>query len=335
LKIRVFQPGDESAQLRIYNEAAASLPKFKAATLDEIRRRSRATDFDPNARFFATAGGQTVGYASFHANGRVSYPWCLPGLESAAEPLFQKILETMQERGIRRAFAAYRGDWNPQLQFFLARGFSQTREMVNFVLDLVEMPTPAARRITAVTPLKPVDLPAVAAMAPGALRTTSIAELEQHFFHNPHFPPDAVFVLRNASDGLPGAVGILIGNSEYANPKQVDAGMPCFRLGAFGTEGMQTKRINGLFSFLAKSEDANRLGLEILNHAALCLRNVEIDSFAAQAASDVPHLLRFYESHFRRQGSFPVLERDLTAAADKPKTETAATSNDEARTMKE
>jgi hypothetical protein len=233
-----------------------------------------------------------------------------------AEPLFAKVIESMQARGIRTAFAAYRADWNAQIDFFLAQGFHQAREMVNFIVDLVDMPTPAARRNTAVTPLQASDLPAVTAMVPGALRTTSLEELERHFLRNPYFPAEAVFVLRNPADGLPAAVGVLVSDSSYANPKQVDASMPCFRLGAFGTEGMQTKRINGLFSFLAKSEDANRLGLELLNHAALRLRNAEVDSFAAQAASDVPHLVRFYDSTFRRQGSFPVLERSLTPAAD-------------------
>jgi hypothetical protein len=32
---------------------------------------------------------------------------------------------------------------------------------------------------------------------------------------------------------------------------------------------------------------------------------------AAQVPSDVPHLLMFYQSHFRRQGSFPVYEKSL------------------------
>jgi hypothetical protein len=316
LMIRAFQAGDETAQLRIFNEAAAKLPKFKPATLDEIRRRARGTDFDPTSRFFAIDGGQPVAYANFHTNGRVSYPWCLPGHEKMAEPLFANVIECMKERGICTAFAAYRGDWTAQLDFFVAQGFRQARDIINFVVDLVDMPTPAARRNTAVTPLQTSDLPTVAAMVPGALRATSPEELERHFFHNPYFPAEAVFVLRSPTDGLPAAVGILVSNSSYANPKQIDASMPCFRLGAFGTEGMQTKRINGLFSFLAKSEDANRSGLELLTHAALRLRNAEVDSFAAQAASDVPHLVRFYESTFRRQGSFPVLERSLIPAAD-------------------
>ena len=323
MKIRAYQTGDEQAQLQIFNEAAAKLSKFKAATLDEIRRRARAADFDPNSRFIAMEGGQPVAYASFQANGRVSYPWHLPGHEGVAEPLFEKILQAMQERCIETAFAAYRADWTGQLEFFRARGFQQAREMVNFVVDLVDMPTPAARRSMPVNALQPSDLPTVAAFASGALRTNSVAELERYLFHNPYYPPEALFALRG-SDGLPAAIGILVGNPSYANPKQVDAGMPCYRLGAFGTEGMQTKRINGLFSFLTREEDASRLGLELLNHAALRLRNVEIDSFAAQAPSDVPHLLRFYQSHFRHQGSFPVLERNLKAQAEPVKQTSAA-----------
>ena len=83
--IRTYQPSDEAGQVGIYNEAAASLPKFKPATLDEWRRRCRAADFDPATRFFAIEDGQPVGYASFHANGRISYPWCRQGYERLAE----------------------------------------------------------------------------------------------------------------------------------------------------------------------------------------------------------------------------------------------------------
>src|SRR5262249_20340826 len=104
VKIRVFQPGDESAQLKIYNEAAAKLPGFKPATLDEVRRRMRAPEFDPNSRFFVTEAGQTLGYAGFHPNGRVSFPWCVPGHENLAAPLFEKVVEAMTERRIGKAF---------------------------------------------------------------------------------------------------------------------------------------------------------------------------------------------------------------------------------------
>jgi hypothetical protein len=75
---------------------------------------------------------------------------------------------------------------------------------------------------------------------------------------------------------------------------------------------MQTKRVNGLFSFLAPAgDDADEMGLELLRHAATRLRQTGAASLAAQVPSDVPHLLHFYEMFFRRQGSFPVFERAL------------------------
>src|SRR5207253_1555116 len=134
-----------------------------------------------------------------------------------------------------------------------------------------------------------------------ALRTTSTEALERHFFHNPYFPPEALFVLRNREDGTPEAVGVVILNKAYANPMQLDANMPCFRLGAFGTEGMQAKRVNGLFSFIARAQDVNRLGLALMGHAAFQLQEADMPTFAAQVPSDAPSLLHFYQSHFRKQ----------------------------------
>jgi hypothetical protein len=311
MTIRSFQPGDEAAQVSIYNEAAAELPKFKPATLDEVRRRCRSPEFDPGTRFYALDGDQPVAYGMFHANGRVSYPWCRKGHESWAAPLFGHLMQAARQRGLTRVFAAYRADWNAQLDFFAAHGFQKTRELVNFVLELIEMPTPAAKPPTPYSNLRPEDLPALVKLAPEALRTTSLEELERYFLHNPYFPPESLFVLRGRTDGLPEAVGLVIVNNNYANPRQLDASMPCFRLGAFGTEGMQTKRVNGLFSFLTRSQDANRLGLQLMGHAGFRLQEADVATFAAQVPSDAPALLRFYQSHFRRQGSFPVLERAL------------------------
>jgi hypothetical protein len=312
MTIRAFRPGDEAAQVGIYNEACASLPKFKPATLDEIRRRCRAAEFDPGSRFFALLENKPVGYASFHANGLVSYPWCRPGQEAWAEPLFECVLEAMRQRGLTKAFAAYRGDWTAQQEFFEAHGFCLAREMVNFWLDPADMPTPAAQRSLPVSPLRREDIPAVFALAPQALRVSSSAELEQHLLHNPFFSAEDVFVLRDRSQSTILAAGILVANQAYADPKQLDAAMPCFRLGAFGTEGMQTKRVNGLFSLLAPdNQDVNSVGQALLGHAAFRLHRTEAAAFAAQVPSDVPHLLRFYQHRFRRQGSFPVLERVL------------------------
>jgi hypothetical protein len=88
--------------------------------------------------------------------------------------------------------------------------------------------------------------------------------------------------------------------------------MPCFRLGAFGTEGLTHKRINGLFSVVAAdNRDIMPHTLELLNYINRKLEDIELDSLAAQVSSDAPHLVRFYKSHFRKQGSFPVYERNL------------------------
>jgi hypothetical protein len=312
MTIRTFGAGDDAAQVGIYNEAAADLPKFKPATLDEVRRRCRAANFDPTTRFVAVDNGKPVGYATFHANGRVNYPWCRKGHEDQAEPLFDAVLAAMKQRGLTRAFAAYRGDWPVQRDFFLAHGFHQAREMVNFVIDLADLPTPAAQPDTAITPLRPDDVPAVLVLAPNVLRVQTADELAQHLFHNPYFPPESAFVFRSKSDGKPLAAALLVQNDAYANPKQLDSAMPCFRLGAFGTEGMQWKRINGLFSFLTPdSRDVGSLGLDLLGDASFRLQPTDVATLAAQVPSDATHLLRFYKQYFREQGSFPIFEREL------------------------
>jgi hypothetical protein len=316
MTIRGFQPGDDVAQVSIYNDAAGELPKFKPATVDEVRRRCRSADFDPNARFYAVpdgvAGNRPVGYVAFQHNGRVSFPWCRKGYEALAEPLFERMLQAMRERGLRPAFAAYRGDWPAQRDFFLKHGFRQTREMINYVMDLNEMPTPAARVGAAITPLTPDDVPAVVEMGAGVLRTSDPGQVEALLFRNPFFPPDSLFALRSRSGGHPIAVGIVVTNPDYANPRLLDGGMPCFRLGAFGSEGMTLKRINGLFSFLAADpREAHAYGLDLLSYACIAVESTNVETFAAQVPSDVEHLSRFYKSLFRRQGSFPIFEREL------------------------
>jgi hypothetical protein len=311
MDIRTFRPGDDVAQVSIYNEAAADLPKFKAATLDEVRRRSRAPEHDPSKRFVAVVDGRPVAYAGFHTNGRVSYPWFRKGHDAAAQPLFERVLQAMKERGLERAFAAYRADWPMQQAFFQKNGFQPRREMVNFTLDLVDMPTPMARPSSTVGPATPDDIPAIQEFGANILLIRDRAALEAYLFQNPYFPADSVFALRNRS-GAPLAVGLLVANPDYANPLQVDAAMPCFRLGAFGTEVMQTKRINGLFSFLAPDgSDVNPMALDLLGYAAYKLRDTDVDTFGAQVPSDAGHLHRFYKQYFQRQASFPILDRPL------------------------
>ena len=312
MEIRTYLPGDEAAQVSIYNEAAADLPKFKPATLDEVRRRGHATDYDPTAHLLALEGTQPVAYAGFHTNGRVSYPWCRKGHEAAAQPLFDEALQLMKARRISRAFAAYRADWPTQQEFFQTNGFQPRREMVNFALDLVDMPTPMARPNSSVSPATPADVPAILQLGANVLQVRDEAALERYLFQNPYFPADSAFVLRGRTGGAPLAAGIVVANPAYANPLQVDAAMPCFRLGAFGTAGMHAKRINGLFSFLsADDRNAHPYALDLMGFAAYKVRDTDIETFGAQVPSDAGHLLRFYKQYFQRQASFPILERIL------------------------
>jgi hypothetical protein len=78
---------------------------------------------------------------------------------------------------------------------------------------------------------------------------------------------------------------------------------------------MQHKRVNGLFSFVAPKDSRSgaAVTMDLLSHAAARLDGGSAHAVAAQVPSDQPHLLRFYQSHFRRQGSFPVYERVLGA----------------------
>lgn len=312
MPIRHYQRGDEAAQVAIFNQAAANLPGFKTAQVDDVRRRFLARDFDPTTRLYLEENGQIVGYASFHANGRVSYPWCMPGFESGADGLLAHALKGLKSRGLSRAFAAYHGGWSAVAEFFRRHGFERAREMLNFAQEVLELPTMMNRRGSPFSELRPSDMPDLLSMAPNLWRDLSATDLEKHLLHNPYLPAESFFVIRNRADDKPAAVGVLVENPAYADPLKVDASQPCFRLGAFGTEGLQHKRINGLFSFVcAPTANVSVSGLDLVGHAAMRLDGTSAYALGAQVPSDVPHLLRFYQSHFRLQGKFPVFERTL------------------------
>src|ERR1043166_5491020 len=110
--IRPFQAGDESTQAAIYNAAAGALPKFKAATPQEVQRRTRAPDFDPATRFYAEVDGQVAGYSTIQANGRIGYPWCTPGHERHAGALFDAAIAGLRSEE-RRVGKECRSRWSP------------------------------------------------------------------------------------------------------------------------------------------------------------------------------------------------------------------------------
>ena len=303
MKIRTFQAGDELAQAAVFNVVAFSLPGFKPAQADEVRKRTRARGFDPASRFYAVDGGQVVGYCMLEPDqGRVSYPWCKKGFESA--------LKSARERGLTKLFTAYRKDWDPVLQFFAENGFARARDMINFWADPVDLPTIANRSGLPVSRLKREDIPALAEVGKGVIRLPA-DKLEQHFFSNPYFPVEALLVMRGRTDNAPVAVAIGLEVSTWADVRKVDPLAPCFRMGAFGTEGLNAKRVNGLFSLVAKPEHVIAAGLGLLSETTQEMTDGTVNALAAQCPSDAPHLVSFYSRYFKEQGRFPVLERQL------------------------
>lgn len=311
MNIRTFQPGDEVHQAGLFNMAAFALPGFKPATADEVKRRTRARSFDPTSRFYAEDAGQVVGYCTLEPDqGRVSYPWCKKGFEAAAPLLFDAALKSARDRGITTLFAAYRRDWEPVLQFFTDNGFRVAREMINYWSDPLDLPTLVNRSKAPIDRLRREDVPALAAMGKGVIRLPA-DKLEAYLFANTYFPAEAFLVLRDPA-GRPLAVGVGLESSTYADVRKIDPLAPCFRLGAFGTEGLNAKRVNGLFSYIV-ADPANALpaGLALLSEANQEMTDHTVSAVAAQCPSDVPYLVAFYTRYFKEHGRFPVLERQL------------------------
>lgn len=312
MNVRTFQPGDERTQAGLFNAAAYALPGFKPATEDDVKRRTRSRGADPANRFYAEAGGQVVGYCVLEPDqGRISYPWCKKGFEAAAPELFAAALLRAKACGLAKVFAAYRRDWDAVLGFFSAQGFAKARDVVNYVADPVDLPTVATRSGVPVRRLRRDDLPALAAMGQGLIRVPA-EKMEQYYFANPYFPAEAFLVLEEREGGDPIAVGVGLEAATWADARKVDPQAPCFRMGAFGTEGLNTKRVNGLFSYVvAKPEHALPAGLGLLHEASQEMTEGTVSAIAAQCPSDVPHLLNFYARYFKEQGRFPVYERGV------------------------
>jgi hypothetical protein len=311
MRIRTYQPGDEQAQARIYNTAGGSLPAFKPADPEEIARRYQGDDTDPGSRLYAEVDGEVVGYAVFCGNGRVSYPWCLPEAVEAREPLLDAVLAEMGRRGLPEAWAAYRADWSAVLEFFRGEAFVEKRQMINYLAEVDRMPTdleiPDDRVIE---PLAREEVSQIAALAPGLFSAIEPRSLEAFFWENPFYDfSESLFALKERRSGKVLGACLLVLSDRFADPSRIDAAMPCFRLGAFGTERERHKRVNGLFScaFADEAEGELLLGAPDWSRA----RRAGLTHVAAQAPSDAAALCAFYDRTFRRQGAFPILARRL------------------------
>ncbi|HXD85195.1 MAG TPA: hypothetical protein VN641_01795 [Urbifossiella sp.] len=309
MNIRTFQPGDERVQAGLFNAVAFALPGFKPATEEDVKKRTRARGFDPAHRFYAEEGGAVVGYCVLEAaQNRISYPWCKKGFESAAAPLFEKALEAAKERGLTKLYAAYRRDWEPVLRFLEDNGFAKTRDQINYVAEAVDLPTIASRSNIPFRRLKPEDIPALAELGRGLIRISE-EKLRTYLFSNPYFPVEAFLVMER--DGNPVAVGVGLEIPTWADAKRIDSLAPCFRMGAFGTEGYSAKRVNGLFSFVARPEHTLTAGLALLHEASQEMTEGSVSAICAQCPSDATHLVNFYTRYFKEQGRFPIYERSL------------------------
>lgn len=312
MAIRSYQPGDEQVQASIYNAAAGSLPGFKPAKVDEISRRYQAADFDPASRFFAVEDGEVVGYAVFGPNGRISFPWCLPQAQEWREPLLDAVITEMTKRSLPEAWSAYRADWSSVLKFLEGHGFVEKRAMINYVTELSLLPrrsrVPAERSIEL---LKPEELPRLLALAPRLFSEVDRAAAEQHFWNNPFYRfADHLFALKDAQSGEILGGCVLVIDDRFSDPTKIDAAMPCFRLGAFGTERERHKRVNGLYSCVFVDEAEGEL-LMMLDSVWSRASEAGLNHIAAQAPSDAPAVCALYDLYFQRQGAFPILARRL------------------------
>lgn len=310
MPIRNYQPGDEAAQVRIYNTMAATLPAFKPATCDEVERRYRTVDPDPAAKFYAVEDGEVVGYAVFNPNGRISYPWCLPGSQALREPLLDAVLDALRRRGQQEAWAAYRADWGPVLAFFDDHQFHQSRAMINYIAELAELPHAPVPEGQVIRPLRRDDLPQFVGLGRDLFAGEDVETLEGFYWDNPFFGASDLLALEPTTHhGTLLGAALLIGAAGYADPTKIDAAMPCFRLGAMGTERERHKRVNGLFSCVFADESA---GESLLSEAVRRLQQAGLTHLAAQAPSDQPTLVAFHDRHLHRQGSFPIVARRLS-----------------------
>lgn len=309
--IRNYQPGDEADQAAIYNAAAGALPAFKPATAAEIARRYRTTDPDPGTKFYAVADGRVVGYATFSPTGRISFPWCLPGAESAQPALLDAVLDALRLREARAAWAAYRSDWEPVHDRLHLYGFTHLRDMINYVAELGRLPRTQLPQDRDIGPLERLELTGALRMASNVLPGEPIAEPDRFFWESPYLAPEGLLAIRERGTGRLLGAAVIVINPGYADPTQINAAMPCFRLGTWGTETQRHKRVNGLVSCVFNDDQT---GEWLLSEAARRLETAGLTHAAAQAASDDEKTRALYGHFMAQQGSFPMLARALEPA---------------------
>jgi hypothetical protein len=308
-------PGDELSQVEIYNAVAQSFPGYKSATRDEVVRRYSSTQFDPTTKLYAQDAGRIIAYVTFWSTGRISTPWSANDDADIRSQLMDAALESMRQRGLTRVWAAYRADWTKVHIWLTELGFRSSHDVVNFIAPREYLPDetlPDKMRLEVMTRSDTIQ---VYELNPKAFGVESAEELALAWWDgsdSPYYKDDSRIVLRDLETGDILASGIVILNSDFADPSQVDAAMPCSRLGAVGADSDNCKRMNGLFSYVASPGPNNhRFARVLLAEARRRFSQFGVKEVAAQCKSNRLVEQAFYRTHFRTQGSFPIFIRDI------------------------
>jgi hypothetical protein len=193
------------------------------------------------------------------------------------------------------AWAAYRADWAPVLGFLRAHGFAPVREIINFLAEASALPAAPVPPGLALGPLFLEDLTRLLELSGGLLTDDDPDRLGDFFWDNPFFGPESLIAVR--AGGGHGAVvvaALAIASAGFADPAELDAAMPCFRLGALGTEQERHKRVNGMVSCVFADES---VGAVLLAEAGRRFRAAGLGHAAAQVPSDHPGLVAFYDRY--------------------------------------
>jgi hypothetical protein len=153
-------------------------------------------------------------------------------------------------------------------------------------------------------------LPQLIALDPKLFAGSTPQALEQFFWDNPVYRfPGSLWALKDRTRQAIRGVCVLVVADSYADPTKIDPAMPCFRLGAFGTERERHKRVRGLFSCVfADERDGDVMLRSVLLSSPAGSR---LNHVAAQAPSDAEALCSWFSRRFQRQGSFPIMARRL------------------------
>src|SRR5262249_11565751 len=161
------------------------------------------------------------------------------------------------------------------------RGFARSREMINYVADVSDLPAGVPPREGAFAPVGREEFRQAVAMGEGLFVGEDPEAVAGFYAESPYVTPVGLFALNNVRDDPLRGLGVAIVDGRYADPTQIDAAMPCFRLGSLGTEVERHKRVKGMISVVFRDEED---GVALLAEASRRLRQAGL----AHAAAQVP-----------------------------------------------